>query len=382
MTVRSGFFNSLNGDRRYNSEEMSAIFDGIINDGVFANVGSAFAVTADTGNSVTVGVGRAWFDSKWIYNDAILPVFLENSELVLDRIDAIVIEIDNSESIRKGDIKIVKGTPASNPVNPTMADTSSKHQHPLSFIYRKAGSTGIKQADITNVVGTSQCPYVTGILKTVSIDNLVAQWEDQWRQWFIETTNDANSDMGQQKDQMEEWMLQARTEFEVWLNSLDVSLTGDVAANLANEILELQEKFDTLAKELVIYGDIKDANGNPIEDSYGTAIEGRTVFGIFSDGGGSGAGGSSSTAIDFYVEVDTDWEGSTAPYTKTVVVSGITKADEPFVDIVHSDDFSKVEAEAESYGYIYKIETDTDSVKFFATDKPTSSMFIKMKAFR
>ena len=382
MTVKSGFFNSLNGDRRYNSEEMSAIFDGIINDGVFANVGSAFAVTADTGNSVTVGVGRAWFDSKWIYNDAILPVFLENSELVLDRIDAIVIEIDNSESIRKGDIKIVKGTPASNPVNPTMADTSSKHQHPLSFIYRKAGSTGIKQADITNVVGTSQCPYVTGILKTVSIDNLVAQWEDQWRQWFIETTNDANSDMGQQKDQMEEWMLQARTEFEVWLNSLDVSLTGDVAANLANEILELQEKFDTLARELVIYGDIKDANGNPIEDSYGTAIEGRTVLGIFSDGGGSGAGGSSSTAIDFYVEVDTDWEGSTAPYTKTVVVSGITKADEPFVDIIHSDDFSKVEAEAESYGYIYKIETDTDSVKFFATDKPTSSMFIKMKVFR
>lgn len=382
MTVRSGFFNSLNGDRRYNSEEMSAIFDGIINDGVFANVGSAFAVTADTGNSVTVGVGRAWFDSKWIYNDAILPVFLENSELVLDRIDAIVIEIDNSESIRKGDIKIVKGTPASKPTNPTMADTSSKHQHPLSFIYRKAGSTGIKQADITNVVGTSQCPYVTGILKTVSIDNIVAQWEDQWRQWFIETTNDANSDMGQQKDQMEEWMLQARTEFEVWLNSLDVSLTGDVAANLANEILELQEKFDTLARELVIYGDIKDASGNPIEDSYGTAIEGRTVLGIFSDGGGSGAGGSSSTAIDFYVEVDTDWEGSTAPYTKTVVVSGITKADEPFVDIVHSDDFSKVEAEAESYGYIYKIETDTDSVKFFATDKPTSSMFIKMKAFR
>ena len=47
MSVTSGFFNSLHGDRRYNAEQMSAIFDGIINDGVFANIGTAFSIKSD-----------------------------------------------------------------------------------------------------------------------------------------------------------------------------------------------------------------------------------------------------------------------------------------------------------------------------------------------
>ena len=42
MSITSGFYNSYNGDRRYNAEQMSAIFDGIINDGVFSNIADAF----------------------------------------------------------------------------------------------------------------------------------------------------------------------------------------------------------------------------------------------------------------------------------------------------------------------------------------------------
>ena len=49
MSVSSGFFNSLNGDRKYNAAQMSAIFDGLIIDGVFASIGTAFAVKAAGG---------------------------------------------------------------------------------------------------------------------------------------------------------------------------------------------------------------------------------------------------------------------------------------------------------------------------------------------
>ena len=34
MSVTYGFYNSLNGDRRYDANQMSAIFDGLIIDGV------------------------------------------------------------------------------------------------------------------------------------------------------------------------------------------------------------------------------------------------------------------------------------------------------------------------------------------------------------
>ena len=46
MAVTSGFFNSLYGDRKYNAEQFSAMFDNLITDGVFSNVGNAFQVTA------------------------------------------------------------------------------------------------------------------------------------------------------------------------------------------------------------------------------------------------------------------------------------------------------------------------------------------------
>lgn len=184
MSITSGFFDSVSGDRRYNAQQISSIFDGIINDGVFANIGSAFSVKADTGNNLMIGIGRAWFNHSWIYNDAILPLTLEASELLLDRYDAVVIEVNHSTSVRKNDIKIVSGTPSSDPKQPTMIKTTDVHQYPLAYIYVKAGSDEITQSDITNMVGTSSCPYVTGLLQILSIDNIVSQWQDEWTRWF------------------------------------------------------------------------------------------------------------------------------------------------------------------------------------------------------
>lgn len=271
MSVTSGFFNSLNGDRRYNAEQMSAIFDGIINDGVFANIGTAFGVRVDSGNIITVGIGRAWFDSTWLFNDAILPIVADESEVLLDRYDAVIIEIDRSDSVRAGNIKIVKGTPSSTPQYPVMIHTVDVNQYPLAYIYRKAGAASITQANITSMVGTSSCPYITGILQVLNIDNIVAQWGDQWAQWFTEQTSAGNN-------QMTSWMDQKQMEFNTWFGNLQTILDGDVAAKLAEDILELQNRFGVLAREYCIYQGIEDSDNESIEDSYGTSIEGKIVY--------------------------------------------------------------------------------------------------------
>lgn len=295
MAVTSGFFNSVNGDRKYNAEQMSAIFDGIINDGVFSNVGTAFAVKAGTGNTVNVGIGRAWFNSTWIYNDAILPVKLDDSELVLDRIDAIVFEVDHTNEVRDGTIKVVKGTPGSDPKNPEMTETEYVHQHPLVYILRKAGSTEITQGNITNMIGTSSCPYVTGILQVQSIDNIVAQWQAQWIEWFAYETADTEAQArkiisewtqwytnqtGRSESQMAQWMAQMQSDFNLWLESLKDAIGDDAAATLASEVTELKNKFDTLMRDKCIYDAIEDSSGRSITDSDGLAIEGKTVFGV------------------------------------------------------------------------------------------------------
>lgn len=273
MSVTSGFFNSLNGDRRYNAEQMSAIFDGIINNGVFANIGTAFSINADTGNVITVGIGRAWYNSAWIYNDAILPITMDASEVLLDRIDAVIIDVDHTDDVRKGDIKIVKGKPSSTPQRPSMINTTDHHQYPLAYVYRKANSGEVVQADITNMIGTSSCPYITGILQVQNIDKIVAQWQDQWNRWFTEETEAGNHEMTQ-------WMDTKQLEFNTWFGNLQTILDGDVAANLAEQILDLQKKFGVLAKECRIYQDVEDSNGNIITDSYESTVTGKIVYKI------------------------------------------------------------------------------------------------------
>lgn len=49
MAFTSGFFNSQNHDRTYNAEQMSAIFDGVITDGVYAGIGSQLTTIAGGG---------------------------------------------------------------------------------------------------------------------------------------------------------------------------------------------------------------------------------------------------------------------------------------------------------------------------------------------
>lgn len=273
MSVTSGFFNSVNGDRRYDARQMTALFNGIINDGIFANIGTAFKVTANGNNAVTVGIGRAWFNSTWVDNDAVLPLTLDVSEVLLNRYDAVVIEVDESDAVRAGSIKVIAGTPSSTPAYPTLIKTNDVHQYPLAYIYRAAGTTAVTQANITNAVGTSAAPYITGILQVQDIDNIVAQWQDEWAQWFAKETTEAEQNISdketeindwfsttktdtanwisdteaefttwsiEQKAEFDDWSIEHKNEFDAWFADIQSALEGDVASNLLNKITNLE----------------------------------------------------------------------------------------------------------------------------------------------
>ena len=299
MSVTYGFYNSKNKDRRYDAIQMSRIFDGIIRDGILQHVGTAMMVNASTGMMVNVGIGRAWFNHTWTLNDALLPLTVPQSEVILNRIDAVVLEVDSRESVRANAIKIIKGTPAINPVKPTMISTNDRWQYPLAYIRVNSGVTSIRQADITNAVGTSECPFVTAPLEMMSIDALVVQWKDQWdafyeketsdmeatnafwkeqwSKWFNEYTNDNTSEMAA-------WRENAQALFDEWFQQLKDTLSEDVEANLANQILELQERtkileeiVDGIRTEFTVYNKLYD-NGyenydNLLDSSEGTIID-------------------------------------------------------------------------------------------------------------
>lgn len=231
-----GFYNAINHDRTYDAEQMSSIFDGIIEDGVFMSIGEHLNVTAGENMRVIVAPGRAWFNHTWSLNDAPLPIDVEESEVVLDRIDALVLEINHDDMVRANEIKFVKGLPSSEPEKPELIHNEVIHQYPLAYVTVKAGVTQIRQDDIENAIGTSETPFITGILDTINIDTLIAQWESQF-----------NTQMTEDKSRFDKWYTEARKEyvenfdsdqeaFETWFANLQVQLDANVAANLQRQI--------------------------------------------------------------------------------------------------------------------------------------------------
>lgn len=192
-SVTCGFFNGTMAlSRKYDALQMSSLFDGILTDGVFSSIGECFGAVANTTkvNTVNIGPGKAWFNRTWTQNDALLPIDCGGSTTGLDRIDAIVIEVNTNDNVLDNFIYVIKGNPSSNPSRPSMVRTDKVNQYALCYIYRKADSANIVDADITNVVGTSETPFATGVMQTASIDALYAAWGDQFQTWFddIKTT--------------------------------------------------------------------------------------------------------------------------------------------------------------------------------------------------
>lgn len=298
MSVSSGFFNSLNGDRKYNAAQMSAIFDGLIIDGVFASIGTAFAVKAAGGLTVNVGIGKAWFDHTWTVNDSILPMTAPEAEVLLDRIDAVVLEVNGTESVRENTIKFVKGNPSSAPSRPTLMNEGNVHQYPLCYIYRKYGTAVINQADITPMVGTESTPFVTGILQTISLDELLGKWQDELDRftdarsqevddWIAQEESDFTAwfnkmkvDLQQEQTDLDQWIASEQADFLAWYNQMKDQLSGDVAGNLQLEIDKEEVKrillvgFDDGTKEFSDDGTVITS----------TSSDGRTLTKTFSDG--------------------------------------------------------------------------------------------------
>lgn len=161
MTVSYGFYNSVSGDRTYDAIAVSKMFDGILNDGVFETIGNKLIVSESTGMNVIVGSGKAWFNHTWTINDANMILTIAPSDLVLPRIDSVVIEINTSNAVRANTIKVLTGTPAASPVEPALTNTSEVHQYRMANIDVGAGVTSILAANITSLIGTPYCPYVT-----------------------------------------------------------------------------------------------------------------------------------------------------------------------------------------------------------------------------
>lgn len=165
MSVKSGFFNSLNGDRVYNADDLNNFFNGILSDGVVKNFMDSLEVTAGSGLDVNIAGGKALVLGKFIFNNSLLNLTVEGGE-TNPRYDAVVCGVDLEE--RTGAIYIKKGEAAASPSYPEIINTDNKKEICLAFIYVAAGATVIID---TNITDARPDPSVCGWVNLSDVQN-------------------------------------------------------------------------------------------------------------------------------------------------------------------------------------------------------------------
>lgn len=156
--------------------------------GVFAAAGNAAVAAMETpGMAVTVTDGTGWLTDAggngvvW-WNDtekttgAKLILNMDMADAVLDRIDRVIVEWPTTNYVGLPEIKILKGTPASNAAAPALTNNSTVRQISLARVAVGAGITAVTASMITDErLDPAVCGLVTDWL-TVDTTTMQAQF--------------------------------------------------------------------------------------------------------------------------------------------------------------------------------------------------------------
>lgn len=239
--ISSGFFNSINHDRQYYPSDISRLFNSLIVDGVFQNVENQFITRAGSGMQVIIPSGLAYFNSTWIYNDNDYIQNIDEAPYIANykRIDGIFLRVYPEDNIntRENTIYYVKGTETGGtPSRPVPTSTDGEVYKPICYISVNYGVTAITQSMITNMVGTSSTPFVSGILKTINADELLRQWDGQFTEWLADEENAYSTWSSNQETSFTNWSNDRRSDFDDWFADIEYVLDGDAAGHLQVEI--------------------------------------------------------------------------------------------------------------------------------------------------
>lgn len=202
---KSSFFNSVNGDRKYNASDIAAYFSSFIGNGVYPNPATNLQVSAAAGMNISIAAGKAWINGYFYENIDALNLAIDVADGVLKRIDRVVLRLDHVN--RQIILTVIKGVPASNPVAPALTRDADIYEIALADLLINNGDINVLQAQITDLrMDANLCGIVSGVVEQIDTTGLFAQYDAEFNDWFA---------------------------------SIQGTLSGDVAGNLATQITDL-----------------------------------------------------------------------------------------------------------------------------------------------
>lgn len=294
MAYTSGFFDAVdqgsgNYDRVYSAADFSHYFGLLVKNGVFPDPSTGLQVVASSAPDMHVAVkaGNGWINGYYLTipegDSELLTVPTANPSL--SRIDSVIMGLNYTE--REIQLYVKSGSVSSSPSPVSLQRDNDLYELELARITLQAGAASITQSMITDArTDSSRCGIVTGLIENIDTTDLFAQYDDA---------------------------------FQTWFEDLKGQLSGDVAANLQNQINELSETTENLiasigkSKKLVA----KITSSQVFRPSdYG--LSGKLVDVFLCAGGGGGAGGSGTNTGGSWQEGGQGGQGGQCRYLTNI----------------------------------------------------------------
>lgn len=206
-------------DRAISSAPYRKLIKSLFSDGVLPNPSTNLQVSAGTGMKVNLYSGFAICNGCQKLQESNTTLDIETASAVNDRIDTVVLRLNDNDDVRECEFYVLTGTPATTPVRPALTQTDSIWEIGLADILVKANSTQISNANITDTrYETARC----GVISSISEFDTTTLYQ-------------------QIQSDLQEFKEVNQTNFIAWVESLKSKLAEDVAGKLQLQIDEIND---------------------------------------------------------------------------------------------------------------------------------------------
>lgn len=239
FNVKCGFFDAIDNDRTYTAAQMNMPYKRVINNGVFATPQGTPStdlqvVSASNGMIINVLAGDGLFADRWFSNTATIAITVPNNNALTPRVDSVIVQVDTTTSGRAGNIVYRTGTPSASAAVPPINTVSGITEYRLANIYVAPGANTINNDAITDLRGSSSCPWVTSLIQQVDTSTLWNQFQTAYQKQYDDYTADYEEYVGEQRTAWEEFLQSLTSELAVTTNVVMYENTYTANASVTN----------------------------------------------------------------------------------------------------------------------------------------------------
>ena len=173
--MKSLFFNSIDGDRKYNANDFTRYFSSILSNGVFLNGDNNFKVSVGSGMNITVNKGFGNINGNLFFEDA--PTTLEIPTNHVQKYYIVVVRLDYLQR------EVTITYKETQDINNLQRDEGA-YELCLALISVPPSEINILDENITDTRPNAKvCGFVNSLI-TVDGEELFSQFESEFNNWF------------------------------------------------------------------------------------------------------------------------------------------------------------------------------------------------------